>query len=350
LSVVILSLGLFLGALVALVAIWSTRRHPAFKRSVQLSVIVGVIVLTSSALHFALSDNLRFAQRIALSETDPAAAMAGMAEDLQGELDAKPDAQGYFLLGRAREAAGQPREAVKAFARANALSEEPEPDILAAEARARLSTAPPGSESRRIARERARRALDVAPQHMWAHYTLAALLLQDGEAKAAVPHLKAVLDAEVLDPQAQERLRARIASIAPDAAARSTEPAASASAAADGDTPSLSVEIQLAGGRQAQGGVLFVFARHADGPPMPIAARRIVQPEFPMTVTLGDGDRLQPGQPLHSYSQLEIGARWSSTGTATGSGDDPEARMRIDPSSQQEIRLTLTEPGNAPKG
>lgn len=345
-SAVILSLGLFLGAMVAVVAIWSGRRHPAFAKVVRLSMIVGVIVLASSALHFSLSDNRRIAQRITLSESDPAAAMAGMAEDLQGELDAKPDPQGYYLLGRAREAAGQPAEAVEAFARANALSNEPEPDFLAAEARARMGTAPPGSESRRIARERAERALDVAPQHMWAHYTLAALLLQEGEAKAAVPHLQAVLDAGVLDPQAQERLRARIATIAPETTM--SEPDAATSST--GDTPSLSVQVQLAGGLNVEGGVLFVFARQADGPPMPIAARRIAQPQFPMTVTLGDQDLLQPGQPLHSYGQLEIGARWSSTGTASGSGDDPEARMRIDPSVQQEIRLTLTEPGNAPKG
>lgn len=347
-SAVTLSLGLFLGALVALVAIWPARHHPAFGRIVRGSVVVGVIVLVSGALHYGLSENRRIAQRITLSETDPAAAMAGMASDLEKELDAKPDVQGYFLLGRAREAAGEPLAAVDAFAKANALSKEPDPDILAAEARARLGTAPPGSESRQVAKTRARRALDVAPQHMWAHYTLAALLLQEGEAKAAVPHLQAVLDANVLDPQAQERLRARIASIEPSAEAEASS--ALAAASSNADTPSLSVDIQLASGLEGQGGVLFVFARQADGPPMPIAARRVAQPQFPLTVTLSDQDLLQPGQPLHSYAQLEIGARWSSTGTASGSGDDPVARMRIDPSTQQQVQLLLTSPGNAPKG
>lgn len=345
-SVVTLSLGLFIGALVALVAIWPARRHPAFGRIARGAVVVGLVVLVSGALHYGLSDNRRIAQRIELSETDPAAAMAGMAGDLEKELEAKPDVQGYFLLGRAREAAGEPLAAVDAFAKANALSEEPEPDILAAEARARMATAPPGSESRTIAKARAKRALDVAPQHMWAHYTLAALLIQEGEAKAAVPHLQAVLDANVLDPQAQERLRARIASIEPASEASSAQ----AAAADTSDTPSLSVDIELANGVEGQGGVLFVFARQADGPPMPIAARRVAQPQFPMTVTLSDQDLLQPGQPLHSYAQLEIGARWSSTGTASGSGDDPVARTRIDPSTQQQIQLLLTPPGNAPKG
>ncbi|MHA7835103.1 MAG: c-type cytochrome biogenesis protein CcmI/CycH, partial [Algiphilus sp.] len=99
-----------------------------------------------------------------------------------------------------------------------------------------------------------------------------------------------------------------------------------------------------------QGGVLFVFARQAAGPPMPIAARRIAQPRFPLTVELGDQHRLQPGQPLHSYGELEIGARWSSTGEASGEAGDPVARTRIDPATEQQIRLTLTAPGDAPKG
>lgn len=341
-SVAILALGVFVGGLVSLLAIWHARHNPAATRVLRIGLIVGVIVLASSALHYTLSDNHRTAQRIDLFETDPAAAMAGMANDLEGELADAPDAQGYFLLGRAREAAGQQKAAVEAFARANTLTEEPDPDLLAAEARARMGTAPPGSESRAIARQRALRALDVAPQHMWAHYTLAALYIQEGEAQAAIPHLKAVLDANVLDPQTQERLRARLASIDPTA-----EDASANQATAH---PAFSIQVELDAGVEAQGGVLFVFARQADGPPMPIAARRIPAPSFPMTVALGDQHLLQPGQPLHSYGELEIGARWSSSGTAGGNADDPVARTRIDPSVQQQIRLTLTTPGDAPKG
>ncbi|MHA7835477.1 MAG: tetratricopeptide repeat protein, partial [Algiphilus sp.] len=247
-SAAILGLGIFVGGLVSLLALWHARRHPAAMRVMRLGLIVGFIVLASSALHYTLSDNHRIANRITLAESDPTAAMAGMANDLEAELANKPDVQGYFLLGRAREAAGQPKAAVAAFARANAMTQEPDPDILAAEARARLGTAPPGSESRAIARSQAERALDVAPDHMWAHYTLAALLLQEGDAPAAVPHLKAVLDANVLDPQTQDRLRARLASIDPDALdSRGTENETAAS-----NTPALQIEVQLAADVQTQ--------------------------------------------------------------------------------------------------
>ncbi|WP_420426593.1 tetratricopeptide repeat protein [Algiphilus sp.] len=345
-SAAILGLGVFVGGLVSLLAFWHARRNSAAVRVLRIGLIVGFIVLASSALHYTLSDNHRIADRIALAESDPAAAMAGMANDLEAELADKPDVQGYFLLGRAREAAGQPKAAVAAFARANAMTQEPNPDILAAEARARLGTAPPGSESRVIARTQAERALDVAPDHMWAHYTLAALLIQEGDAAAAVPHLKAVLDANVLDPQTQDRLRARLASI--DPSALDNGDAGNETTATD--TPALEIEVQLGADVQTQGGVLFVFARQAEGPPMPIAARRIAEPRFPLTVVLGDQHRLQPGQPLHSYDALEIGARWSSTGEASGGAGDPVARTRIDPASKQQIRLTLTAPGDAPKG
>lgn len=67
---------------------------------------------------------------------------------------------------------------------------------------------------------------------------------------------------------------------------------------------------------------LFVYARAANGPKMPLAVWRLDSPIFPLTATLNDGLAMVPGTKLGSYDALEIVARISFTGDAiTQPGD-----------------------------
>lgn len=59
---------------------------------------------------------------------------------------------------------------------------------------------------------------------------------------------------------------------------------------------------------------LFVFAVVPNGPPMPIAVKRIAGPTLPVTLSLGDGDAMMEGSKLSAYPQLQFKARLSRGG------------------------------------
>ncbi|WOX53836.1 c-type cytochrome biogenesis protein CcmI [Aeromonas sp. CD] len=90
---------------------------------------------------------------------------------------------------------------------------------------------------------------------------------------------------------------------------------------------------------------LFVFAVIPNGPPMPIAVKRIPGPHFPLTLSLGDGDAMMEGNKLAAYPELQFKARLSRGGNvmnkegafegvsvpvATGSTPSAPIDIRID--------------------
>ncbi|MGL5326641.1 MAG: c-type cytochrome biogenesis protein CcmI [Aeromonas sp.] len=59
---------------------------------------------------------------------------------------------------------------------------------------------------------------------------------------------------------------------------------------------------------------LFVFAVVPNGPPMPIAVKRIAGPTLPVTLSLGDDDAMMEGSKLAAYPELQFKARLSRGG------------------------------------
>ena len=59
---------------------------------------------------------------------------------------------------------------------------------------------------------------------------------------------------------------------------------------------------------------LFVFAVVPNGPPMPIAVKRIAGPTLPVTISLGDDDAMMEGSKLAAYPELQFKARLSRGG------------------------------------
>lgn len=72
---------------------------------------------------------------------------------------------------------------------------------------------------------------------------------------------------------------------------------------------------------------LFVFARAAQGPPMPIAAKKLSVGTWPVTITLSDADNAMPTRTLSQFDTVRLGARISSSGNAMPQSSDWEAKM-----------------------
>ena len=115
--------------------------------------------------------------------------------------------------------------------------------------------------------------------------------------------------------------------------------------AADLSSALLTVVVDIApelNARLSSGDVLFVFARQAGGPPMPVAAKRVPATEFPITVALSDSDSPMPTMKLSQADNVELVARISKAGDVTAKPGDLEAtplKAEVRPGAEYSLRI-----------
>ena len=70
---------------------------------------------------------------------------------------------------------------------------------------------------------------------------------------------------------------------------------------------------------------VFIAAVRESGPPIPLAAKKILVSQLPMTVVLTEKDAIIPGQDLTTETKIRVVARLSNSGSATPQSGDWEA-------------------------
>lgn len=283
---------------------------------------------------------------------DMDAAVKGLVDKLAKNPD---DVEGWMLLGRAyksMERFAEARDALKnAYDRAK---DNPDVQVDYAEALALAG------EGRRID-GRARELLDAAvrtdPNHQRALWLIGIADYQQQNYAAAVARweqLRALMPPESdargsLDRQiADARQRGGLDPSAP-ATPPSTAPAATATAAtSDAATsagPQVTVEVSLdpkLRDKAPAGASVFVFARAASGPPMPLAVQRLTVADLPAKVVLTEAMSMMPTMKLSQFPQVVIGARISASGNAKAqSGDLQTLSAPLDVASKTPVVLVI---------
>ena len=122
-------------------------------------------------------------------------------------------------------------------------------------------------------------------------------------------------------------------------------PAASVAAAGAGQGASLTVQVTLDPNVAAAAtpeDTVFIFARAAQGPRMPLAIVRTQVKDLPATVTLDDSMAMTPQMVLSNFDQVMVGARVSKTGNAMPvSGDLQGSVSPVDTQSSEMIQVTI---------
>jgi cytochrome c-type biogenesis protein CcmH len=102
-----------------------------------------------------------------------------------------------------------------------------------------------------------------------------------------------------------------------------------------------SVELSPAlASRVAAGDTLFVFARAAEGPRMPLAIVR-GSPKLPFAFTLDDSMAMSPQLKLSAFSQVVVGARVSRSGNATPQPGDLIGQSAAVPPGTSNLRVVI---------
>ncbi|MEZ6929028.1 c-type cytochrome biogenesis protein CcmI [Aeromonas sp. S16(2024)] len=230
------------------------------------------------------------------------------------------DYRGWLLLGRLTLDGNDPEMAREALERAYELA--PQKAMVAVPyAQALMMT---GEEAR--ADQLLQAAIAQDPANIEARSVHAFMALQKEDFQTALVRWRAMLPlleqgstrhamVERSIEYAEQQLRQRgIAVTAAPAAqgAQAGQGSAQVLAVKEGEYP---LHITLAPGiLLPEDAHLFVFAVIPNGPPMPIAVKRIPGPQLPLTLSLGDGDAMMEGSKLAAYPELQFKARLSRGG------------------------------------
>jgi cytochrome c-type biogenesis protein CcmH len=267
-------------------------------------------------------------------------AIANLAQKLTQHPD---DVEGWTLLGRAYEATERFAEARDALQRAHTLAPE-DADVTVAYAEA-LALASPSRRIEGEPRALLETALKAAPDNQRGLWLLGIAEYQRKNYDGAIAiwqHLLAVLPK---DANVAEAVRHEIAQAEAERDGRAAPAEPEAAERAPTAEPKLTVAVSLdpkLKDRVAPDATLFVFAKAANGPPMPLAIQRLKAADLPATVTLSDGMGMLPTLKLSQFPQVIVGARVSKSGNAIAqSGDLQTLSPPIDVATTVPIKLVI---------
>ena len=233
------------------------------------------------------------------------------------------DYRGWLLLGRLTLDGNDPEMAREALERAYSLA--PQKAMVAVPyAQALMMT---GEEAR--ADQLLQAAIAQDPANIEARSVHAFMALQKEDFQTALVRWRAMLPlleqgstrhamVERSIEYAEQQLRQRGIAVTAAPAVQGAQGAqggqgnAQVVAVKEGEYP---LHITLAPGIQLpEDAHLFVFAVIPNGPPMPIAVKRIPGPQLPLTLSRGAGDAMMEGSKLAAYPELQFKARLSRGG------------------------------------
>jgi len=288
------------------------------------------------------------------SAADMDKAIAGLAAKLQQDPN---DPQGWALLGRAYQAMNRIEESRDALKQAH--EHAPDDNDLAVEYAQSIAVAAP---DHRLAGE-ARALLDAVlkrdPKNQRALWLSGIAEYQDEKYPEAIAIWKTLLPMLAPDSDVARSVRNEIADAeahrdgreppapeqAPDESATAATNAGVVPQAAPSGGPKLTVSVTLDPKLKDKldgDATLFVFARAASGPPMPLAIQRLKASQLPLTVTLDDSMSMMPQMSLSKFPEVVVGARVSKSGNAMAqSGDLQTLSQPLASSRAEPIALTI---------
>jgi cytochrome c-type biogenesis protein CcmH len=301
-----------------------TRAIPAGGRRTGMAVALALPV-AALLLYLAVGNPAALAPGAAAGDGHGIARdqIESMVERLATRMKEKPeDAEGWAMLGRSYAVLDRYAEAAVAYANAVKRS-EPDAQLLAdyADALAMAQGRNLRGEPERLIAQ----ALKVDPRNVKALLLAGTVAFQDKKFKDAIAYWERILKVVPPDSDIADSARDSIADARALAGMPKAPPPAKPDAAAVAAT--VSGTVRLSPGIAAKASpddTVFIFARPAEGPRMPLAVMRKRVRDLPTAFTLDDSMAMTPAARLSNHAQVVVGARVSRSGSPAAQPGDFE--------------------------
>ena len=323
-----------------------TRRQPGL--AVLISVFIPMLsFLVYMQLGMHSSVDGRHAQMQAQAQPQEQQAI-GSVEDMTRALAARLQAQGgnqeeWTMLGRAYKHIGQYLLAAEAFAQAVEINPNAQLMLEQAEAMALGNNQRFTPEGRDLVM----RAQEMEPDNVNVLWFAGVAEFQAGNYRKSIDHLSRLANQAKQDPEINRSLRvyieqARNQLIAAGEAVPTTNEILGANAGeskADDIGASVQVKVDVnddVRSRFSNSDTVFVYAKAAAGPKMPLAVQRLTLAQLPATVTLDDSMAMMEGMNMSSFGSVIVSARVTTTGSAIAKAGDYIGEFKVEDVSQTE--------------
>lgn len=258
-------------------------------------------------LHFGAADKVELTQEFA----EAPKSMEEMTARLERVVQAQPDsAEAVYFLGRAYMAEQRPADAARTFERAVALAGR-QPELLGQWAQALYFAADKkwSPQLQALTDE----ALKADPNEVTS-LGLRGIAAFEGERyQEAIDYWKRLLAQLPEGDTSRAALQGGIDRAAERLGGSPGQTAAPVAAR-------LKVRVELAAALKDKvkpDDTVFIFARASNGPPMPLAAKRVTVAQLPIEVELSDADAMMPQMKLSDFAEVQLVARVSRAGQPT---------------------------------
>ena len=275
--------------------------------------------------------------------------MRAIISRIEQRLEEQPnDAVGWFMLGRAHLSLGDYTQAEGALRRSLEL------DASNVDVRIRLADAIALTQGRRLDGEPTeilKGVLEDQPNHPQALWLYGTALSQNDEPAEAIVVWQRLLPQLRADPQAVAEIEKLIADANSQLPAAErvviTEPETDTNAAGAGLSVQVDVQEGLADDLSPDTPI-FIYAKAANGPPMPLAVVRLSLSELPVTVELTDQQAMIESMTLSSFDEVVVGARISKTGNPIAQSGDLFSESDVVRTKELTSTMILTISGVVP--
>lgn len=268
--------------------------------------------------------------------------LEGMVAGLLQRLEKDPnDAEGWLMLGRSYYFLKQHGKAAEALGKAVGILGEDNPDLLADYADT-LAVANNRSMAGKPY-ELVKKALSLQPFHEKSLWLAGTGAYQQGDFQSAYQYWEKLL--QIFPPGSEnatqiqrnlgelKTLMAQQGIAVPESSGEAVAVASAPAVAAtglSGNSVSGTVKLvpALAAGAAPED-TLFVFARAASGPRMPLAILRKQVKDLPVEFTLDDSLAMNPAMKLSNFPEVVVGARISKSGNAMPQSGDLQGLSEV---------------------
>lgn len=340
--------------------------HPTQKKGTLAAVIVGIAVPafaigiyqwlgTPSAI--SPQDNLAATTGAAATTPDGMAdQINAMVTQLAQRLEENPaDAEGWAMLGRSYLVLERLDDAVAAYEKAVALSNN-NPNLLVDYADA-LAMA--GGEQSLEGRpmELIEQALSLDPNNQKALWLAGTAAYEKAEFKQALDHWRRLYEMLPKDSEDARIMQGNIKEAEALLAGRSNATSGKGNdvpVAQNNDKPAGNVQNsrRISGvatldkklaGKVSDTDTVFVFARASAGPRMPLAVMRAQVKDLPLDFSLDDSMAINPSMTISKFPEIVVIARISKSGNATPQSGDIQGMSKTLPVGSDKAEVLMNE-------